>query len=207
MYDTTKTIETEQSGLTFIQPGIHENVRLAKPDESYPIIYEKSKNGNEFIALHFMNNEGQTFVHTEWKPVLGTGEQAEAILEKKQANLVKRLLHIGKKIVNESALKFKVDTFEELAKLYIKAIGDNYKDKLFRVKIIYNNKNYTTFPNYVPFIESMSIKNTNLKMSPDDKVAKTKADTIPTTNNPFNEESEAETIKVETTSLNDLPWN
>ena len=65
MYDLTINIETEQSGLSYITPGIHENLRLAKPDGSYPIVYEKSKNGSEFIAFNFLNKEGQTFVHTE----------------------------------------------------------------------------------------------------------------------------------------------
>ena len=207
MYDTTKPIETEQNGLSYIQPGIHENIRLAKPDDSYPIVYERSKNGNEFIALHFMNEDGQTFVHTEWKPVLGSGEKPEEVLEKKQANLVKRLLHIGKKFVDESALKFKAETFEELAKFYIRAIGDNYKGKLFRVKIVYNNKNFTTFPNYVPFIESMLVEkdNSNLRLSADDKIAKTKADVIQTSKNPFDEEVETSEESV-VEDVNQLPF-
>jgi len=189
MYDLTKPIETEQNGLSYILPGIHDNIRLAKPDDSYPIVYEKSKNGSEFIALHFMNEEGQTFVHTEWVPSVRDITKDQEVLDKKQSNLVKRLLHIGKKFVDESVLKFKADTFEELAKLYIRAIGDNYKGKLFRVKIVYNNKNYTTFPNYIPFIESMSVEKekSNLRMSADDKVAKSRADVISTQQNPFNE--------------------
>lgn len=174
MYDLTQNIETEQGGLTYITPGIHENLRLEKPDGTYPIVYEKSRNGNEFIAFHFMNKEGQTFVHTEWKP----SSPDQDILEKKSANLTKRLLHISKKFVDESQLKFKVETFEQLANKLITIIGNNYKNKLFRVKIVYNNKNYTTFPNYVPFIESMSISadKSYLKISGDDKVVKNRPD-------------------------------
>jgi len=184
MYDLTINVDTEQSGLTYVGPGINENLRLEKPDGTSPIVYEKSKNGSEFIAFHFMNPEGQTFVHTEWVP----SSDDPAVLAKKQSNLVKRLLHIGKKLVDESLIKkIKVSTFEELAKTYIYVIGDNYKNKLFRGKIIYNNKNYTTFPNYVPFLESMSVptEKSNLKMSADDKVVKTRADVITTKANPF----------------------
>jgi len=183
MYDLTLNIETEQNSLSYIEPGIHENLELAKPDGSYPIVYERSKNNSEFIAFHFMNSDKQTFVHTEWLP---SSDKPEA-LEKKTANLSKRLLHIGKKFVDESQLKFKAETFEQLARKIISIIGDNYKGKKLRCKIIYNNKNFTTFPNYVPFVESMTIptEKSKLRMSPDDKVVKSKADLLLTTPNPF----------------------
>jgi hypothetical protein len=176
MYDLTLNIDSENNGLTYIEPGINENLRLAKPDGSYPIVYEKSKSGSEFIAFHFMNEQGQTFVHTEWIPKSDDSE----VLAKKEANLAKRIRHIGKKFVDESLLKRKVETFEQLAKLVISAIGDNYKGKLFRCKVIYNNKNFTTFPNYIPFIESMDIpkEKSKLKMSGDDKVVKSKPDAV-----------------------------
>lgn len=203
MYDLTLNIETEQSGLTFISPGIHENLRLAKPDGSYPITFEKSKNGNNFIAFNFLNTEGLTFVHTEYQPQ----DEDSTKLTKKEANLAKRLRHIGKKFVSEDALKAigKVESFEQLAKAYIRIIGDNYKGILLRAKIIYNNKNFTTFPNYVPFVESMSIllEDTKLKMSPDDKVVKTKADVITPKTNPFKTQSEP-TINQKPSS--DLPF-
>jgi len=202
MYDLTINIETEQSGLTYIQPGIHENVRLAKADGTAPIVYEKSKNGSEFIAFHFMNESGQTFVHTEWIP----SSDDPIVLEKKQANLAKRLLHIGKKLVDASLLKqIKTDSFELLAKSYINIIGDNYKNKLFRTKVVYNNKNYTTFPNYVPFMESMTIpkEESNLHMGGDDKVVKTKADVISTRTNPF--AAEEQVTRTEPDS-NNLPF-
>ena len=208
MYDLTTNIETEQSGLSYIAPGIHENLRLAKPDGSYPITYEKSKNGSEFIALHFMNPDGQTLVHTEWIPVSDDAE----IKKKKDANLSKRLLHIGKKFVTVEALKTiaKTENFEQMAKAYIAVIGDNYKNangtaKLLRGKVIYNNKNFTTFPNYVPFLEPMSIplEDTKLKMSPDDKIVKSKADVIPSRPNPF---TASTTVTTEDTNVNNLPF-
>ena len=187
MYDLTINIETEQSGQSYIPVGIQENLKLAKPDGSYPIIYEKT-NKSEFLAFHFLNPEGLTFIHTEWIPA----SDDQTILLKKEANLTKRIMHIGKKLVSESLLKEigKPNNFEELAKAYIRVIGDNYKGKLFRCKIIYNSKNYTTFPNYVPFIESMSVpmEKSNLKIGGDDKVVKTKADVITSRPNPFSVE-------------------
>jgi len=204
MYDLTVNIETEQSGLSYITPGIHDNLKLAKPDDTTPIVYEKSANGNEFIAFHFMNPEGLTFVHTEWVP---KSDKAD-ILAKKESNLTKRLLHIGKKIVDGSLFKtIKTSSFEELAKSYINIIGNNYVNKLFRGKIIYNNKNYTTFPNYVPFIESMDIpiEKSNLKIGGDDKVVKSQADVIQSRPNPFTVEQTSEGLKV-TQPEDNLPF-
>jgi hypothetical protein len=197
MYDLTINIETEQSGLAYVPTGIQENLRLAKIDGSYPIVYEKSKGSSEFIAFNFLNEEGQSFVHTEWLPK----SDDSAILQKKEANLVKRLLHIGRKLVDANAFKqIKTESFELLAKSYINIIGNNYKGKLFRGKIVYNNKNFTTFPNYVPFLESMSVpkEESNLKMSGDDKVVKTKADVIQSRPNPFTVEP--------TESVDNLPF-
>jgi hypothetical protein len=197
MYDLTINIETEQSGLAYVPTGIQENLRLAKIDGSYPIVYEKSKGSSEFIAFNFLNEEGQSFVHTEWLPK----SDDSAILQKKEANLVKRLLHIGRKLVDASAFKqIKTESFELLAKSYINIIGNNYKGKLFRGKVVYNNKNFTTFPNYVPFLESMSVpkEESNLKMSGDDKVVKTKADVIQSRPNPFTVEP--------TESVDNLPF-
>lgn len=204
MYDLTLNIETEQSGLTYIEPGIHDNLKLAKLDGTHPIVYEKTER-SEFISFNFLNEENKPFIHTEWIPKSDDPE----VLAKKNANLVKRLMHIGKKFVNESELKKigKPDTFEVLAKSYIKVIGDSYKDKLLRCKIIYNNKNYTTFPNYVPFVESMTIskEKSNLKLSPDDKVVKSRADVIITNSNPFTVDSTDAQPEVEPNTT-DLPF-
>jgi hypothetical protein len=207
MYDLTLNIDTEQNGLSYIEPGINENLRLGKPDNSYPIVYEKSKNGSEFIAFHFINKEGQTFIHTEWVPKSDDPE----VLIKKNANLVKRLRHIGKKFVDENLLKFKVETFEQLATKFISIIGNNYQNKLFRCKVIYNNKNFTTFPNYIPFIESMDIpkESSKLKISGDDKVVKSKADTVTVNSqNPFMVSSPTDVDDVHSPGdVNELPFN
>jgi hypothetical protein len=203
MYDLTIEIETEQSGLSYIEPGIHENLRLAKPDGTYPIVYEKSKNGSDYIAFYVMNPEGQTLVHTEFKPASDDPE----VLLKKEKNLVKRLLHIGKKFVDENAFKVmtKTESFEQMAKAYIAVIGNAYAGKLLRGKVIYNNKNFTTFPNYVPFLESMDIpkEKSKLKLSADDKIVKSKADVIPSRPNPF---TTSTTVVTETNDVNSLPF-
>ena len=204
MYDLTINIETEQSGFSYITPGIHENLRLAKADNSAPIVYELLPNGNEFIAFHFMNSEGLTFIHTEWLPK----SDKEDVLIKKQSNLTKRLLHIGKKLVDSSLFKtIKTTSFKELATSYINIIGNAWQNKLFRGKIIYNNKNYTTFPNYVPFIESMDVpaEKSNLKIGGDDKVVKSQADVIQSRPNPFTVEQTSEGLSV-TQPTDNLPF-
>jgi len=188
MYDLTINIDSESTGLTYILPGIHENVRLGKANGEYPIRYGTSKSGTEFLEFSFLNDEGQSFIHTEFIPTINTNdEKAQEKLEKKTINQIKRVRHIATKIVNEDLLKFKVETFKGFCEKIISIIGDNYKDKLFRVKIIYNDKNYTTFPNYVPFIENMKDtpkEKSRLAMSNDDKIVKTKPDAPSVRTNP-----------------------
>lgn len=207
MYDLTLNIDSEQNGLTYVEPGIQENLFLGKPDGSYPIVFEESKSGNQFIAFHFLNSDGQTFIHTEFVPK----SDDIAILDKKNSNLTKRILHIAKKLVDESQLKFKVDTFEQLAKKIISVIGNNYKGKLFRCKVVLNNKNYTTFPNYVPFMESMDVskEKSKLRIGASDKIVKSRADTLTLSSpNPFmaTSPSDVDGLNGSSQNENELPF-
>ena len=188
MYDLTLNIDSESTGLTYILPGINENIRLGKANGEYPIRYGVSKNNTEYLEFSFLNEEGQAFIHTEFLPVVRQEDpDYKAKLEKKTINQMKRVRHIATKIVSEDVLKFKAETFKEFCDTIIKIIGTNYINKLFRVKIVYNDRNYTTFPNYVPFIENMQDtpkEKSRLSMSNDDKVVKTKADNLSTRTNP-----------------------
>jgi len=204
MYDLTVNIDSESTGINYVLPGINENIRLAKTNGEYPIRYGLSKNNNEFIEFSFLNDEGQSFIHTEYVP---TDEDVEK-RNKKTANQIKRVRHILTKIVNEDLIKFKVETFKQFAEKVIEIVGDNYKDKLFRVKIVYNDRNYTTFPNYVPFIEKMEVEKdkSRLSISGDDKVVKTKSDPIRNTQNPFEGASESQIDAPATSNTDDLPF-
>jgi hypothetical protein len=183
MYDLTVNIDSESTGISYILPGINENVRLGKANDEYPIRYGVSKNNTEFVEFSFLNEEGQTFTHTEFAP---TDEDDEK-RNKKTANQIKRVRHILTKIVPEDSIKFKVETFKQFVEKVIEIVGDNYKGKLFRAKIVYNDRNYTTFPNYVPFMEKMEVEKekSRLTISGDDKVVKTKSDPIRDDKNPF----------------------
>lgn len=205
MYDLTINIDSESTGINYVLPGIRENLKLGKANGEYPIRYGLSKNNNEFIEFSFLNDEGQTFIHTEYVPT----DEDLAKRDKKVANQTKRIRHILTKIVNEDLIKFKVETFKQFAEKVIEIVGDNYKDKLFRGKIVYNDRNYTTFPNYVPFIEKMDVEkeNSRLTISGDDKVVKTKSDPIRNAKNPFDTTQEESPAEVpQTPSNNDLPF-
>jgi len=184
MYDLTINIETEHQEKNYIDPGIQENLRFEKPDGTAPLVVESSKNGNVYIAFHLMNTDNKTFIHTEFEP---KSDDAN-ILSKKEKNLAKRLLHIGNKLVDASLFKtIKIASFEEFLRAYVAVIGDGYKGKLLRGKIILNNKNFTTFPNYVPFIEKMEIPlaETKLEIIADDKIIRSQADITQLRPNPF----------------------
>lgn len=207
MYDLTVNIDSESTGISYVLPGINENLRLEKANGEYPIRYGVSKQNNEFVEFAFLNEEGQTFTHTEFAPMDEDVEKRN----KKTANQVKRIMHILTKIVPKESISFKAETFKEFVEKIIAIVGDNYKGKLFRGKVVYNDRNYTTFPNYVPFIENMEVEKdkSRLTISGDDKVVKTKSDPIRDTKNPFEGEStfsQQEAPSSEKDDINDLPF-
>ena len=60
---------------------------------------------------------------------------------------------------DEDKLQFEGESFKEYAKWVVGLLSaDNIKDKALRVKVVYNDKGYTTLPKYAKytFIEPMS---------------------------------------------------
>lgn len=187
IYNVTNTIESEVRSNNFMGPAIHENCILKhKEADKYPIIYGESAKGNKFAAFHFMNDKGETLIHTEWEP----SDADQTKLNNKQLNQIKRFKHIITKFVQKEAYEnFTATDFEDFVKKTIKILGTNYIGKKMRLKVTLNNANYTSLPNYIPFIESMSVSKEDSVLSINtamDKMVKDRSDVETTTaENPF----------------------
>lgn len=184
MYNVTKDINSESRLNNFMGPGIHENVILKHIEENkYPIVYGESKKGNKFAAFHFVNDKGELLIHTEYEP----SDENQDKLENKTINQIKRFKHIITKFVPEETFIFEATNFEEFVNKSIAILGDKYIGKLLRVKVVLNNNDYTTLPNYVPFIENMEVEKSKLSINTAmDKMIKGRPDVEPSTNvNPF----------------------
>jgi hypothetical protein len=189
-YSVTKDINSETRTNNFMSPGIHENVELKNLEEGkYPIVYGESTQGSKFAAIHFVNDKGEVLIHTEYEP----SDDNQEKLDSKTVNQIKRFKHIITKFVPEGNFLFESDNFEDFVKKCIQILGDNYKGIKVRLKVTLNNKNYTSLPKYIPFIELMSIEKSKSKLSINsimDKMIRDKADVeTPSNTNPFAEET------------------
>jgi hypothetical protein len=156
---------------TFIPAGIHTNLRMVD------IKYGTTEKGNEFLAFYFENEKGDKLSHTEWPPKPSKPISAMSVEEKRtfleyniegQMARLKQIIEVFKKDPSLEA-----DNFKELAMQIIAFLGDSYKDKLIRVKVVYDNKGFTTLPKNArnTFIESADIAEdkSSIRQLPSDK--------------------------------------
>lgn len=158
-YNMNEQVQSESKGLDFMDVGIHENCKLVE------IKHEISPNGNPFIAFYFENLDGKKLSFTEYQPIKREG-QSDIDFNKKIQNQMSRIKHIATKFVTEEEFKFEAKDFIDFAKKVIEKLPEQkYKDKLVRLKVVYNYNNFTTLPNYLPFIEKMEISKSESKLT------------------------------------------
>jgi hypothetical protein len=184
-YVVNKTINSEGRRLNFIDVGIHDDVILIA------IEFKMSPNGNPFLVLTF-EKDGKKLTHTEYEPKDKDGK----ILEDKKLNQIKRLKHIATKYIKEDDFDFESNSFEEFCQTMIKKLTGKFEGKKMRVKVIYSNKNYTSLPKYVPFIESMDIpkEKSTLEISSIDKMTKDAPDKSEARPNPYKDLETADVV-------------
>lgn len=173
----TKDIPADGRATNFMDVGIHENVELIN------IKYDQSPNNNKFIVFTFKDESGKELSHTEWEPT----DKDETRLNQKITNQIKRIKHIAKRYMPEDSFDINASDFEGFALKTIQLFGDKFKGVKVRVKVVYSNSNYTSLPNYVPFIENMSVpkEETKLEILSIDKMVRDRADRETPTTNPL----------------------
>jgi hypothetical protein len=175
IYNVTKEIESESRSNSFMGPGIQSNCELKHKDPTkHPILFGTSAKGKKFAAFHFLNDKNEVLVHTEWEP----SDNDETKLTNKTLNQIKRFKHIITKYVPKEAFEgFKAENFEDFVTKSIKILGNAYVGKKVRLKVTLNDKNFTSLPNYTPFIELNSTTESTLSINTAmDKMVKDKPD-------------------------------
>ena len=155
MYSSSRAKKIVKNDVAFLSAGIHDNVHLIG------VRYETSIQDNSFIEFKF-EKEGRIMTHTEWEPRKKTsfGELTQDEFELKCDKQFSRVKQILECFYDEDKLQFEGESFKEYAKWVVGLLSaDNIKDKALRVKVVYNDKGYTTLPSYVKFasIEPMNI--------------------------------------------------
>lgn len=151
MYSKERAQQITKNDVKFIPAGIHENVQLKSARLA------ESPTGNKFLEIVF-EKDGTTLTQTEWKPTKFEGMDDNA-LQKKEDTQFSRMMQILLCFYTDEQLVFNCSTFEEFATEVANYLNNADKSKLLRVKIVYNNKGYTTLPSYAKytFIEPMTL--------------------------------------------------
>lgn len=151
IYSTELANQIQESKNKYLEAGIHDNVKFVSAR------VDKSINGNIFIEFKFEKDE-QTMTHTEWESTKKPMESEEDF-QNRANRQVKRILQILSCFYPKEVLVFAGSSFNEFANWVVNLLNAANKDILLRVKIVYNNKGYTTLPNYCKFtfIEPMNL--------------------------------------------------
>ena len=165
----------QSSGANIMAPGINENVKLVN------VVYEPSKSdgsGDLVLRFNFETLTGAKFSHVEWaidedrerNNARQWGKDPEEHLKSRYVAQSERIFHILTVFVPREVLiksVGKTDSFASFSNALIAALATNHVDKLVRIKVILNKKDYLTFPMRAikPFIQSMEQPN-NLVVDP-----------------------------------------
>ena len=151
MYSKERAQKIEKNDTKYIPAGIQENVVLKSARVT------TSPQGNMFLEIVF-EKDGATLTQTEWKPTK-FGNMTEEDLQKKEDTQFSRMMQILLCFYKDEELIFNATSFADWAAEIADYLNKADKSKLLRVKIVYNNKGYTTLPTYAKytFIEPMSV--------------------------------------------------
>lgn len=161
MYSSSRAKQIIKKDVAFLVAGIHEDVFLTG------IRYETSVQGKSFIEFKF-EKDGRIMTHTEWEPSKTTPnyQLSDEEFELKCDKQFKRIEQILLCYYTENELQFEDGNFKDYANWIVGLLSaDKVKTTPVRVKIVYNEKGYTTLPKYAryTFIEPMTVdKNSSL---------------------------------------------
>ena len=152
MYSSQRAQAIQKKDVAYLSAGIHDNILL----DSYRT--ETSVAGNTFIELKFVSKDGQSVTVTEWEPSKGPNTN-DADFNNKCDNQFKRIDQILSCFYpDDKDREFEGENFKDLVTWVINKLDKADKSILLRIKVVYNDKGYTTLPKYAKytFIEPMS---------------------------------------------------
>jgi hypothetical protein len=163
LYNTNETTKTAANKTTWLQPGIHNDLKLVD------VKYDVSKNGKEFLAFYVENAQGDTVSCTEWpfnpkKPFeeMDATEKETAIsIIENQKSKVKQIVEVFKPNFNITA-----DSFKDFAEKTVAFLADSYRNVPIRIKVVYDKRGWTTFgqSSKTVFIEKMTVSDADSKI-------------------------------------------
>ena len=187
----------------YMNAGINENVTLDKVE------VKVSPNGNKMFDITFVNEQGQTAVHTEWEPKMAPWMKDKTDLERNQARQFKKMLQILLCFYKDEQINFEGEDFMSFANYIATMLNAADKTKKLRLKLVYNKDGYTTIPTAVDdtFIEPMDVTESNIKITAKDVVVRPViADKETKNDNPFTTPEVATAAFATSNDPNELPF-
>lgn len=166
----------------YMNAGINEGVSIDKVE------VKVSPNGNKMFDITFINEQGQTAVHTEWEPKMAPWMKDKSDLERNQARQFKKMLQILMCYYTDEQINFEGEDFMSFANYIATMLNAADKTKKLRLKLVYNKDGYTTIPTAVDdtFIEPMNVTESKIQITAKDIVVRpVVADKEVAVNNPF----------------------
>lgn len=152
----------------YMNAGINEGVSIDKVE------VKVSPNGNKMFDITFINEQGQTAVHTEWEPKMAPWMKDKSDLERNQARQFKKMLQILMCYYTDEQINFEGEDFMSFANYIATMLNAADKTKKLRLKLVYNKDGYTTIPTAVDdtFIEPMSVTESKIQITAKDIVVR-----------------------------------
>lgn len=189
LYNTNNVVTPKALLPSFIPAGIHENISLVN------VKVEESPKGYTFIAFEFKDDQSNTFTYTEWpktsdRPYTAMSDDERAKFENKIQNQVSKITQVLETFVPKGTYTpIEVNSFIDFITKVKELLKDKMDNTKVRIKVVYDNKNYTTFPTFADevFIESMSVskENSKIRQLGKDRMTKSYPDTNQRSTNPF----------------------
>jgi hypothetical protein len=152
----------------YMNAGINEGVSIDKVE------VKVSPNGNKMFDITFINEQGQTAVHTEWEPKMAPWMKDKSDLERNQARQFKKMLQILMCYYTDEQINFEGEDFMSFANYIATMLNAADKTKKLRLKLVYNKDGYTTIPTAVDdtFIEPMDVAESKIQITAKDIIVR-----------------------------------
>lgn len=156
MYSKERAQQITKKDVKYIPAGIQDNVALESARVS------TSPSGRNFIEIK-LTKDGGTLPHTEWEP-RRTDMDTDETFQNKEDKQFSRIMQILLCFYKDEELVFNSNTFKGWAEEVVNYLNKADKSKLVRAKIVYNDRGYTTLPQYATytFIEPMTVENSSI---------------------------------------------
>ena len=169
VWGITENTISEESSIKFMKAGIHENTFVTK------IEYVTDPNNN-YLLVEMVDKDGKTVNRRYFEPRIdGNIVKNQDDLKKSVNTFLKILANLARKYNGENYVCSGTN-FGDLCRNVIRDIGDKYKGKELRTKVVLNKKNFPVLPSYAPIWEDPKVvlaAESKLEINNIDKVKET----------------------------------